>query len=65
MNEFENATVRLSGGDAVSGFTNAQIFSTMNSNMTSIPQMRTALVPFLPNTVPIGAYNTLCGAYGF
>jgi hypothetical protein len=36
-----------------SGFTNAQIFSTMNSNMTSIPQMRVALVPFLPPTIPI------------
>jgi hypothetical protein len=64
-NETENGTVITSGGDAVSGFTNAQIFATMNSNMTSIPQMKTALLPFLPPTIPVASYNALCSAYGF
>jgi hypothetical protein len=64
-NEFENTTICSAGGDATSGFTNAQIFSTMNSNMTSIPQMKTALIPLFSPTTPITTYNTLCAAYGF
>jgi len=63
-NETEHGTVN-SAGDRVFGITNAQIFSTMNSSMLSIPQMKTALVPFLPSSVPLSSYNILCGAYGF
>ena len=60
-NETENSTVN----DRVLGITNAQIFSTMTSSMQSIPQMKTALVPFLPPTVSMISYNNLCGSYGF
>ena len=63
-NEEENATVSAVG-DRVLNITNAQIFSTMTSSMQSIPQMKTALVPFLPPSVSLSTYNILCSAYGF
>ena len=37
----------------------------MTTSMLSIPQMKPAIVPFLPPTVSILQYNTLCKAYGF
>lgn len=60
-NETENATVT----DRVFGISNAQIFSKMTSNMTSMPQMKTAIAPLLPSGVPTSAYNTLSMPYGF
>lgn len=60
-NEIENGAVT----DRVSGITNAQIFSTMTSGMLSMPQMKTAIAPFLPASTPTSTYNTLCAPYGF
>ena len=62
-NEAESGLVGV--GDAVSGITEAQIFSTMTSSMQSMPQMKAALLPLLPPTVTTAQYNTLSGAYGF
>lgn len=61
LNETENASVT----DRVLGVSNAQIFSTMNANMQSMPQMKAAVIPFLPPTVPMSTYNILCTPYGF
>lgn len=60
-NEVENPLVT----DRVSGITNAQILSVMNSNMVSMPQMKTALAPFLPPSVSMSDYNLLSFPYGF
>lgn len=43
--------------DAVFGITEAQIFSTMTSSMQSIPQMKVALIPFLPGTVSTAQFD--------
>jgi hypothetical protein len=61
INEIENGLVT----DRVTGFTNAQIFSTMTSDMESMTQMKAALLPLLPATTPVTAYNTLSTPYGF
>ena len=67
-NERESALVNPDttvNNDAVFGITRAQIFSTMTSSMESMPQMKGALIPFLPGTVTTAQYNTLSGTYGF
>lgn len=65
LNELENVLVVQAGGDAVNGVTGAQIFNTMEDNMLSMPQMKAALIPYLPTTVSTTQYNILSGAYGF
>jgi hypothetical protein len=64
-NETENPIVTNAGGDAVWGITNAQIFSVMDPSMTSMSEMKSALIPFLPQGVTTAQYNSLSNAYGF
>ncbi len=50
--------------DAVTGYTQAQIFSTMTSNMLSPAQQKDALLPLLLPGIPSSAYSTLASNYG-
>lgn len=50
--------------DAVSGYSQAQIFSTMQTNMLSAAQQRDALLLLLPPGTPTSAYTTLGTNYG-
>lgn len=59
-NENENWMVT----DRVTGITNVQIFGVMTPNMLSMPQMKDALEPFLPPTIPLTTYDQLGAPYG-
>jgi hypothetical protein len=50
--------------DDVSGFTQAQIFSTMTVNMLSGNQQRLLLQTMLPTPISTMTYTTLAGSYG-
>ena len=50
--------------DAVTGFTQAQIFATMNSNLTSPNQQRLSLQSVLPPGATLPNYLALANAYG-
>jgi hypothetical protein len=58
----ENPTV---SPDGVSGFTQAQIFSTLTSSTLSPVDQRIALLPLLPPGIPTAAYVSLHTSYGF
>ena len=58
-----NAPESSSVIDGVTGYTPAQIFSTMNASMLSPAQQRSALLPMLPPGNTTAGFNALAGSY--